>query len=111
MQLKDNSQRGGGGSRLRALADLKRTAPEFGGETSEYQLFKQALKGFLARHQRDIDDNIALDVAINACTGAASRYLGSLPFAPHTLEEYWAALDSRFGQDLSTRVQRWQMIR
>ena len=52
---------------MKTLADLKRTAPEFHGELEEYQLFKQAMKGFLKCHKDDIDEGIAVDVAINAC--------------------------------------------
>ena len=54
------------------------------------------MKGFLKRYASEVDDAMAVDVALNACTGQAARYLGGLPFAPHNIEEFWLAIDSRY---------------
>ena len=97
--------------RLRALADLKKTAPEFAGKPEEFYFFKQSLEGFIGRHQLQEDEPLAVDVAINACKEGARRYISSLPFPPDTMVEFWAALERRYGEALSTRVAKWRALK
>ena len=80
--------------RVKTLADLVKTAPTFDGSPNEYYLFKASMTNYLQRHQViDSDEQLAVDVAMSACTGKARRYLGSLEDPPYEMGELWAALE------------------
>lgn len=98
-------------NRLKTLADLKKIAPGFDGSENQYYFFKQALTGFFKRHHIEDDEALAVEVAINACTDKAQRYLSTIPDVVDTMAEFWDHMDQRFGEGEYTRVQKYRALR
>lgn len=95
-------------ARIRHLADLKKIAPTFDGEEGTYYFFKQALMGFLRRHQ--IEDSFAVELAVSVCTAGARRFLSTLG-SPQNIDVFWNMLDLRYGEPENLRMDTWRSLK
>ena len=69
------------------------------------------MEGFIKGYNLQEDKALTVDVAINACREGARRYVSSLPFPPETVDEFWAVMERRYGEAVSTRVAKWRAMK
>lgn len=64
---------------------------------------------FLDRHE--LEEDVRLDVLIDAAKAEAAEYLGSLEEMPRSEEEFWEAMRRRFGLSEDARLRRYENMR